>query len=179
MDTTSIGRRISVVGSTNSGKTTFSRKLASKLGIEHVELDSLYHGPGWTQPQPEAFRELITEKLNQSAWVVDGNFSIVRDIVLDKADTVIWLDFSFPLIFGRLLKRTFTRMLTQEELWNGNRENLRTALFEKDSLILWAITKYKPLRQSYIHLFQDPEYANLQFLHFKKPRELEGWLEKI
>ncbi|TME62901.1 MAG: AAA family ATPase, partial [Chloroflexi bacterium] len=50
-----MSRRISVVGTTGSGKTTFARELARRLGVPHVELDALAWGPNWTLVPVEVF----------------------------------------------------------------------------------------------------------------------------
>jgi adenylate kinase family enzyme len=64
-------------------------------------------------------------------WVVDGNYSAVRGIVWRQADTVVFLDYSFWLIMRRLLWRTLQRSLNQEEIWNGNREDIQKSLVER------------------------------------------------
>jgi len=40
--------RVCVVGCSGSGKTTFAALLAHKLGLPHLELDSIYHQSEWT-----------------------------------------------------------------------------------------------------------------------------------
>ena len=50
-----------------------------------------------------------------------GNYRNLRDSTWGRADTVVWLDYPLPLIMGRLLRRTVRRIVTQEELWRGNR----------------------------------------------------------
>ena len=71
--------RISVVGSAGSGKTTLARQVAQRVGIRHVELDSLFHLEGWT-PNPE-FRPQVEAALATPEWVCDGNYSAVTDLV--------------------------------------------------------------------------------------------------
>ena len=41
-------RRIAVIGTTGSGKTSFSKRVAATLSAPRIELDALYHEPGWT-----------------------------------------------------------------------------------------------------------------------------------
>jgi adenylate kinase family enzyme len=43
-----------VVGSTGSGKTTFARALAEKLGVPHVEIDALFWQRGWVMTSEAA-----------------------------------------------------------------------------------------------------------------------------
>ena len=138
-------RRIVIYGVTGSGKTTLGRHLAAGLGLRHVELDSLFHGPGWTPTPPEEFRAKVAAALAASpeGWVVDGNYSVVRPFVLEQADTVVWLRLPWRVSYWRMLKRTFRRWARKEELWNGNRESLRTQFFDKDSLLLWGIKHHR------------------------------------
>src|SRR5688572_1265100 len=93
--------------------------------------------PNWTAALPEVFRERVSEALSGDRWVVDGNYSRVRDIVWSRADTVVFLDYSFWLIMRRLLRRTWQRSLKQKELWNGNREDIRKSFLSQDSIVLW------------------------------------------
>lgn len=41
--------RVAVIGPSGSGKMWVSERLASRLGLRHVEVDALYHGPNWEQ----------------------------------------------------------------------------------------------------------------------------------
>jgi len=171
-------QRINVVGTTGSGKTTVAKRAAEALGYSFVELDALHWEPEWQEAPLEVFRERISEATLESPWVVDGNYGKVRDIVWGRADTVVWLDYSFTRIFLRLLWRTFRRVITREKLWSGNRESLALA-FSKDSILLWAITSYPKRKKSFPKLMEDPEYAHIRFLRHGTPRETEEWLESL
>src|SRR5205823_6990985 len=102
-------RRIVVVGSTGSGKTTLASQLARRLALPHVELDALHWEPNWTMAPLDRFRQRVEEALNGEGWVVDGGYGKVRDIVWGRAETLVWLDYGLPVILWRLLKRTLRR----------------------------------------------------------------------
>lgn len=174
-----IGQRIVVVGTTCAGKTTMATRLSRRLDIPHVELDALHWGPNWTPTPTAAFRESVSEALDSDAWVIDGNYSKTQDIVWTRADTVVWLDYPFPIIFARLLKRTFSRIITREVLWNGNRESWRGVLLSRDSLLLWAITTHNKRRQRFLRNFADPAYAHLAVIRLRTPRKANKWLENL
>src|SRR5919199_6833020 len=146
-------QRISVVGTSGSGKTTLARQISQRLAIAHVELDALYHEPHWTEAPTDVFRKRVEQSLSDDSWVVDGNYSKVRDIVWSRADTVVWLDYPLPLILGRLARRTLARVVMKTELWQGNRESLRTAFLTRDSLFLWALSTYRKHRRNFPQVF--------------------------
>lgn len=171
--------RLAVVGVTGSGKTTLARRLAHHFQVPHVELDALYWGPGWTASPGEVFRERITQALNGNAWVVDGNYGQARDLVWRSATHLIWLDYAWPVIFGRILRRTVHRLLTRQELWNGNREHWREAFLSRDSLFVWALKSRPKHRRQYPELLAQPEYAHLQVVRLSSPRATQRWLAEV
>ena len=80
------------MGNSGSGKSTLARVLAQRLSVTYVELDAIHHQPGW-RPLPTAdFRARVDALTAADRWVVDGNYSAVRDLVWERADTVVWLD---------------------------------------------------------------------------------------
>jgi adenylate kinase family enzyme len=102
-------RRIAVIGTSCSGKTTLARRLAAELSCPHLELDAFHWGPNWTEKPPEQVRAAIDEQTRQPAWVSCGNYSFLRDIVWQRADTIVWLNYPFSLVAGRALRRTSAR----------------------------------------------------------------------
>ena len=173
------GRRLAVVGTTGSGKTTMARRIAQRLAITHVELDALHWGPDWTPAPTEAFQERTAQALSGDAWVVDGNYSKVRDIVWSRADTVVWLDYPLPVILGQLAWRALRRVITREELWQGNRERFAAQFASRDSLFLWALRTYPRRRREYPVLLERPEYAHLNLAHLRSPRAARHWLATL
>ena len=168
-------RRISVVGTIGSGKTTFARKTSQLLDSPHIELDALNWEPNWIEAPNDLFRERVKQSVQGDCWVVDGNYHQVRDIVWSRADTVVWLDYPFRTITGRLVKRTLRRLLTHEKLWNGNQEHIR-GLFTRDSVFLWAIRTYRRRRRQYPILLSRPENSHLAVIRLRSPREAARFL---
>jgi adenylate kinase family enzyme len=171
-------QRISVIGTTGSGKTTVARRTAEALGVPHIELDALHWEPDWEEAPLDIFRERVSDAIRGDGWVVDGNYGMVRDIVWDRADTVLWLDYPFLGTFLRLLWRTLRRMVTRERLWNDNRESLNMML-SRDSILLWAITSHPRYRREYAQLMSDSEYSHIRFLRHKSLTETEQWLNSL
>ena len=171
-------RRIVVVGSTSSGKSTVAARLAAQLGLDFIELDALHWEPNWTEASEGVLRERVEAATRVDGWVVAGNYHQVRDIIWPRAEVILWLDYSLPLIFGRLTWRTLKRGLTREELWNGNRESLLThfKLWSPDSLFHWLFKTYWRRKREFPALFAEPAHAHLRVIRFGSPRETETWL---
>ncbi len=175
-------QRISVVGCSGSGKTTVSRALAEKLVMPHIELDSLFHQPGWT-PRPTAeLRAVVSGRLAEERWIVDGNYgSHVRDLVWDRADTVVWLDMSRPRVMASVIWRTLKRGAFREELWNGNRESLRSLLNRdpRENIVLWSWTQWPKYRTQYERASADPAHDHLTFVRLRTRKEVRRWIDGL
>lgn len=174
-------RRVSIVGNAGSGKSMLGRALASGLSVPYTELDSIFHQPGWQPLDREEFRARVAELVRADGWVMDGNYTAVRDLVWGRADTVIWLDLPRRTVMRGVFGRTLRRMLTREELWNGNRESLRN-LFRRDpadSIIRWAWTQHHVYRNRYAELSRAPEWAHIRFVRVASRREARRLVEAL
>ena len=170
-------RRVNVVGTSASGKSTFARRLAERLGVPLIELDALHWGPNWTEVPDELMRQRVRAATAGDAWVVDGNYAAVREVTWARVELVVWLDYSLPTILRRYLVRTLRRVGRREELWSGNRERLAEHLFSRDSLLLWILTTYRRRRREYPRLLASrPDIA---VTRLRSPAEAERWLAAI
>ena len=148
-----VGSSVAVVGSSGAGKTRLAGRLASALNVRHAELDAIHHGPDWAALPAEAMRrELDLCCRADGAWVADGNYDRKGgDLVRDRADVVVWLDFSRAAVMRQLSLRTLRRVVLRQRLWNDNRESLRDAVSRdpERSVLRWAWTRYEPRRSRY------------------------------
>jgi len=174
-------RRVSVVGNSGSGKTTFAAELARRMGAPHLELDSVFHQADWEPLPTEEFRERVAAFTAGDRWVVDGNYSKVLDVVWPRADTVVWLDPPRHRIMRRIVLRTLRRVFSRAELWNGNREpwgNLFRVDPEK-SVVAWAWTRYPIVRARYTQAQDDPANAHLDFIRVRSDRHARALLDRV
>jgi adenylate kinase family enzyme len=171
-------RRVAVVGTSCSGKTTFAKALAAQLQVPHIELDALHWRADWVPAPHEAFRQAVAVATSAERWVSDGNYSTVRDLVWGRATTVIWLDYAFALVLRRAVYRTARRALLREELFSGNRESLRKALLSRDSILWWVVTTWGRRRREYRNLFEPGAFAHLEVVTFASPREADRFLRR-
>lgn len=169
-------RRVLVVGASGSGKSTAARRIAGRLGVPHVELDALQHGPGWTQRA--TFVADVEAATGGPAWVVDGNYSAVRALLWSRADTVVWLDLPRWLVESRVVRRTLVRLVLRTPLWNGNRERWRTVLHASHP-IRWSWGKHPEYRRRYGALFDDPTFAHVNRVRLRSRADVRRFLADL
>jgi adenylate kinase family enzyme len=172
--------RILVVGTSGSGKTTLARELSKRLRIKDIELDALFWKERWAQSGLDEFREKIRKAMEGAAgYVIHGNYNKVKDLTWANVDTVIWLDYSRYIVMWRVLKRTITRIVTQEELWSGNKETFRNSFLAKDAIVFWAWKTYRKRKEQYTLMMREKPYGSKEYLVFKHPRETRKYLEAL
>ena len=165
--------RIAIVGTSGSGKSTLSLRISESLDIPHVELDALWHRPGWTTVTEDELRAQVREALTADGWVADGNYSAVRELVWGSADIIIWLDYPRWFVMQRMVRRSLRRVSMRVELWHGNREELRRLLaFDpEENIVLWAWTTHAMNREQYDAAFSDPRWADKRRVRLRSARE--------
>lgn len=168
-------RRINVIGTSCSGKSTLARALGRRLGLPVVELDALFWGPRWTPVPHETFRARVEAAASAETWVIDGSYSVIRHITWGRADTIVWLDYPMPLVLGRWLRRTLVRIRSGDEFWpgTGNRETLHNAL-KRDGLLWWILRTHRSRRRRTLAALA--ERPDLRVVRLRSPADADRWL---
>ena len=169
--------RVNVKGISGSGKTTFARELAERLGVPYLELDAVHHiGPNWTEATAEVLQAAAREFMAGApdGWVIDGNYEgKLGDLVGEQADLIVWLDPPLRVPARRLWRRTRARIRDGVELWGGNRESWRGAFLSWDSLFVYALRSWFRHKRHWPRRFAgDPRLVRL-----RSPEEARRWLE--
>ncbi|WP_425859848.1 AAA family ATPase [Arthrobacter sp. TWP1-1] len=169
-------RRLLVAGVSGSGKTSLAARTATSLGLRYTELDSLFHGPNW---EPRADFAADVERLTDApGWATEWQYSAIRPLLAERADTLLWLDFPVPVSMWRLIRRTVRRRLRRVELWNGNFEGPLWSIFiDDDHIIRWGWRTRHSLRTAVPEL--EYEYPGLQVVRFGSPKDVEVWMDLL
>ncbi|NQZ28683.1 MAG: adenylate kinase [Colwellia sp.] len=171
--------RVVVIGSSCSGKSTFSQKLANKMALEYIELDQLHWLPNWQERADDEFRGLVKQATASDTWVLDGNYSVVRDIVWPRATKIIWLNHSFSLVLYRSFTRSIVRAVTKKKLFAGNVETFKQTFFSRDSIILWVLQTYHQKRKRYNKLLPQLKFQGIEIIELNNQKQVQQYLKNI
>lgn len=98
-------RKVLVIGSGGSGKSTFANSLSGITGLPVLHLDQHYWRPGWQAPAAHEWDAVIAELLTRECWIMDGNYGGTLEARLAACDTVIFLDMPRRISMLRVLRR--------------------------------------------------------------------------
>ena len=173
-----IGRRVCVIGTSGSGKTTVARAIAECRGYTYIDNDAIIWRANWLQTpsdQSYAEKDLATRG---DGWVTDGNLGKDAEdqLVLSRCDTLVWLDLPRTVVHWQVIRRTFGRVIKRTPLAHGNRESVRTML-SRDSIIWWSIKTFARRRRQYGELFARGEQPHL--IRLTSRRQISDWLRLV
>jgi len=82
-------QRINVIGTSGSGKSTFSKRFAAIIGAPYLEIDKMFWGPDWTFAPDDVFFKRMEKELRAEKWVLDGNYTRTTPIKWQNVQMVI------------------------------------------------------------------------------------------
>jgi adenylate kinase family enzyme len=180
-----VGRRIHVIGSSCSGKSTLGKRLADILGVRFVELDAINWQPNWVglnTTDPEELDRRIREATAGDGWVVAGSYMRFSQAAFwPRLETVIWLDLPLPQLVWRLLRRSWRRWRTKELLWGTNYEDFWTQLkvWDEESLLRWMVTQYERKRRDALAYMADSRWSHIRFVRLTSSREVDAFVDAV
>lgn len=177
--------RIVIYGASGSGKTTLAKSLGEILYIDYIHLDDLFWFPDWTMPTKKAFRKIVKKELSRKSWVIDGNYSKVRDMLLPQATFAIVLDLPLYISLWRIVARTLSRNtkltfhrsthLPKRIEESGTKEKPLYAIYELSSFsIRYKVYKIKGIIEEVKQALGTDNYLIL-----KNPKDVKVFIEKI
>ena len=173
--------RISVVGTTGSGKTTLAKARGAQLGLPYIEMDALNWQAGWrdlSRTDPEEFVRRVTIVIADDAWVLDSAYGLVRDLVWRRATHLVWLDYERPVVMHRVIRRSLLRAALRTEMWAGNRE-IWLRMLRPSHPIRWAWSTWRRRRREYEERVARSDHAHLVVLRLRRPRDTKELLRRL
>lgn len=174
-------QRVSVVGASGAGKSTTGRRIAEALELPFHELDAMHWQPNWTPLEPEVMRSRVAEITSTPQWVIDGNYSLTRDLVLARADTVVWLRPPRWTSTLRAARRTSIRSLTRKRLWNDNVEGPAQVLrvWDPEHVVRWSWSSHPKLDRRYGTEMRDASKRDIEYVVLSSSRQVDRFLDGL
>lgn len=163
-------------GVTGSGKTTLAHAIGNAAGLPFHSMDDLFWSPGWVRRSKEEQRAAFTEICTQERWVVDAAESGSLDVVHDRVQLIVALDFPRLVSLVRLVRRTLQRIGTREVVCNGNVETWRSQL-SADSILVWHFRSFALKRAWIRDRAEAPDGPPVLVL--TRPKQAATWLDQV
>lgn len=139
-------------------------------------MDQIYHGPNWTKR--ERFEAGLEAFTSAPAWVTEWQFPEARDLLLERADTFLWLDLPFRVVLWRVTLRTLRRWVRQEALWAGNREQPPwKILWDRSNMIRWSIVSRRHVAEALPGIRKS--HPHLRIRRLRSPAAVERVLQQV
>jgi adenylate kinase family enzyme len=149
--------------------------LCQHFGLKHIELDEFYWLPGWKERDADEFAELVKQATPSDNWVMDGNYDKLFRCFATIPDLMIWLDYPLYIVIWRCIKRSVWRIISRENICNGNRESLRQQLTKDGSILYWVLTTYRIRRQQ----LKEYKLVGHIIIEFKHPKDVNALINNV
>jgi adenylate kinase family enzyme len=167
--------RILVYGVTGTGKTTLAARISELTGLPWHSVDDLTWERDWVPVATDEQRRRIAEVCAGERWILDTAYGKWRDVVLPRVELIVALDYARWVSLGRLLRRTFARIIDRRPVCNGNVETLRTTLGH-DSIIAWHFKSFARKRARIREWAADPART---VVRLTSPKQTRRWLATL
>jgi adenylate kinase family enzyme len=161
-----MGKRICIIGCSNSGKSTLADALSKKLDILAHHLDQYAHfeNSKWQRKSDEMLIESHRDIIHQESWIIDGNHSVCMNERLDNATFVIWID---PNVYSSVFRYLF-RSIKNDPNRPGRLAGAKNEF--SLGLIKWIVFNYPKNRKKYQKSLESK--PNLSVLHIESIKSL-------
>lgn len=163
--------RISIVGGSGSGKSTLCDILAKELKLPAIHIDAINFNENWKEIDKEERDKIILAKALEEKWIIDGNYNKTLKERFNKADLIIWLDYSSIMLLKGILKRFIKLNNKERPEIPGCKERMD---FKFLKYVLTYNKKKRPVIESYLK-----DIPQDKVLIFKKQKDLNKWLKEF
>ena len=98
-------KKIIVIGCPGSGKSTFSKSLHNVTGIPLFHLDMMFWNGDKTTVEKSVFLERLLKVIQNSEWIIDGNYGATMDLRMQACDTIVFLDYPLDVCLNGIKER--------------------------------------------------------------------------
>lgn len=164
--------RVTIIGCPGSGKTTFTKSFGEILSRPIIHLDKMLWGANW-QMLPYDERQVIhNELVSADSWIIDGMWRSHLPERLDRATTVIFLDYKRGISMCRAINRRIKfRGKQRDDIADGCLEKL-------DNYFLNYIWTFRRKVRPFI-IDSLATRSQLQVVTFRNPRQTKRFLSEL
>jgi adenylate kinase family enzyme len=163
--------RILVIGPCGAGKSTLARELGTRLGVPVFHMDQLNWRSGWVESSKAEIVGRLATIIAAERWIVDGNYGGTLAPRVERADTIVYLDFPISLCVIRVLRRIWAyRGRTRPDMTEGCPERF-------DLAFLWYLIRWNAgprVRTEQVLVGHDSKIIRL-----RNPSELDRWIGSL
>ena len=166
-------KRIMIIGQPGSGKSTLARRLGRVLDLPVVHIDHIHWKAAWVERSGPDKDRLCSEVHARDAWIFEGGRSSTWPERLNRADTLIWLDFPLSVRAWRVFWRTIKyHGKTRQDLPEGCPEHFNWEFTQ------WIWNTRSTGRQRMQQLFESTP-KNKESFHLRNNLEVEKIIESV
>ena len=162
--------RIAIIGAPGTGKTTLGNNLSKIYNIPATHIDGIHHLPNWQQRDKDERDEMILNIANQEKWIIDGTYKATLRKRLEKADFIIWLDFSTLAQIKGIMQRYLKNKGVEKPEIPGCREKMDKEFFTY--VLKYNKVKRKVIVDNLVGIDKE------KILVLKNRRQVNKWFEK-
>lgn len=162
--------RVCIIGGSGTGKTTLSNNLSRELNLPIYHIDGIHHLKDWEIRDTAERDRIILEKVEEPRWIIDGTYRSTLQQRLEKADYIIYLDYSsFAQVRG-VMKRFIRNHGKEKEEIPGCKEQMTWKFF-------WFVVNWRKNKRT--EIIEKINKVDSSKVHiFKNRRQLNKWYKE-
>ena len=162
-------QKIAIIGGPGTGKSTLAKNLGKEMKLPVYHIDGIHHLKNWEIRPTQERDAIVSEKVKEPKWVIDGTYKATLEERVINADLIIFLDYSTIAKLKGILSRYFKNKGQEKPEIPGCKEKMEWEFIQLT--MKWNKTKRKIVKDIL------DRYKDKKILIFKNRRSLNKWYE--
>ena len=162
-------QKIAIIGGPGTGKSTLAKNLGKEMKLPVYHIDGIHHLKNWEIRPTQERDAIISEKVKEPKWIIDGTYKATLEERVINADLVIFLDYSTIAKLKGILSRYFKNKGQEKPEIPGCKEKM-------DWEFIQLTMKWNKIKRKIVKDILD-RYKDKKILIFKNRRSLNKWYE--